>query len=76
MGSMWKLWGGGGRLIRWETLEADFHEWQSHVMTDLDNILIFIKVAQFESISQAPLTGDADLNGESQTLRARVVRNL
>jgi DNA-binding transcriptional LysR family regulator len=40
-------------LIRWETLESDFQKWQSEPMADLDNILIFVKVAQFESISRA-----------------------
>jgi DNA-binding transcriptional LysR family regulator len=34
-------------------MESDFHKWQSHVMADLNNILIFVKVAQFESISRA-----------------------
>src|SRR5258707_3845952 len=27
--SMWELWDGSGRLIRWKTLESDFHKWQS-----------------------------------------------
>src|SRR5258708_14770481 len=51
--SLWELWGGSGRLIRWKTLESDFHKWQSHAMADFNNILIFVKVAQFESISRA-----------------------
>jgi DNA-binding transcriptional LysR family regulator len=40
-------------VIRWETLESVFHQWQSGRVADLDNILIFVKVAQFESISRA-----------------------
>jgi DNA-binding transcriptional LysR family regulator len=40
-------------LIRWETLESAFQKWQSEPMADLDNVLIFVKVAQFESISRA-----------------------
>jgi len=53
--------------MRRENLEVDFHKWQN---TDYgatcDNILIFVKVAQFESISRAArLVGDADLDGES-----------
>src|ERR1700676_555931 len=41
------------RLIRWETLESNFQKWQSPSMATLDDVLIFVKVAQFESISRA-----------------------
>src|SRR5260370_40593499 len=41
------------RLIRWETLESNFQKWQSNPMANLDDVLIFVKVAQFESISRA-----------------------
>src|SRR5260370_14576896 len=41
------------RLIRWETLESNFQKWQSDPMANLDDVLIFVKVAQFESISRA-----------------------
>src|SRR5258705_8113747 len=40
------------RLIRWETLESNFQKWQSNPMANLDDVLIFVKVAQFESISR------------------------
>src|SRR6266850_2086568 len=41
------------RLIRWESPESNFQKWQSDRMTNLDDVLIFVKVAQFESISRA-----------------------
>src|SRR5258706_4673369 len=41
------------RLIRWETLESNFQKWQSDPMANLDDVLIFVKVAQFEGISRA-----------------------
>src|ERR1700676_5087314 len=41
------------RLIRWETLESNFQKWQNPPMATLDDVLIFVKVAQFESISRA-----------------------
>src|ERR1700676_71340 len=41
------------RLIRWETLESNFQKWQSDPMANLDDVLTFVKVAQFESISRA-----------------------
>src|SRR5260221_7353215 len=40
-------------MIRWETLESKFQKWQSSPMAALDDVLIFVKVAQFESISRA-----------------------
>src|ERR1700674_3544441 len=40
-------------MIRWETLESKFQKWQSAPMANLDDVLIFVKVAQFESISRA-----------------------
>src|SRR5580692_3355986 len=39
------------RMIRWETLESNFQKWHSDPMANLDDVLIFVKVAQFESIS-------------------------
>src|ERR1700676_1950815 len=41
------------RLIRWETLETNFQKWESDPIANLDDVLIFVKVAQFESISRA-----------------------
>jgi DNA-binding transcriptional LysR family regulator len=34
-------------------MESNFHYWKNQTMADLDNILIFIKVAQFRSITGA-----------------------
>ena len=41
------------RLIRWETLNSKFRKWQSDTWrTYLDDVLIFVRVAQLESISR------------------------
>ena len=41
-------------------------------MANLDDVLTFVKVAQFESISGSPLVGNADLDGEPAAIGARV----
>jgi hypothetical protein len=33
------------------TLESNLHKWQSVPVTNLDNLLTFVKVAEFESLS-------------------------
>jgi len=41
-------------------------------MANLDDIQIFVKVAQFESISRAAARWDADLGGEPAVVGARI----
>jgi len=48
-------------VIRWETLEFNFQKRQSDTMANVDDILIFVRVTQFESIGRAARSlGNAD----------------
>src|ERR1700676_781602 len=56
------------RLIRWETLESKFQKWQSDPMANLDDVLTFVKVAQFESISRAARSSGMPISTVSRRL--------
>jgi len=57
-------------MARWETLESNFQKWQSDPMANLDDVLIFVKVAQFESISRAARSLGMPISTVTQHSRA------